>query len=200
MLKLTSSRGLLQLILAVSCVLAILINYHGLVSGSNQILDSQTQQLGRSLSSLAAQNASVFIGLNQHEQLGPIAEALAEQPSVFDATFYDHLGRTIARSDNALPLNQLLPLGGARETPLPGFGRRPYVALVTGEDGKTLGYLRITLEERMLRKDATTFLLQSQTKLGLMLLMVFVLGLVFTRKRPKKKRWVSSFQMKHLKN
>jgi membrane protein len=192
--------GLLQLGLAAGCVIAMLSFYNGFKNSSHDILEAQTQKLGRSITALAAQNAAMFLILNQSDGLDPLVANLAADQFVFDATVYDRWGQPLAQSENALPLHQLLPLAESPKIPEASVGRRLYVSPIRDLNGQVIGYFRITLEEHALLLDAFDSLHGTQTTLSLMILITFLIGFLLTRSLSAKRRWASHFRMKRIEN
>ncbi|MFM2485735.1 AhpA/YtjB family protein [Celerinatantimonas yamalensis] len=162
--------------------------YANLSLRGQALLDNQTEKLARSLTSLAAFNAANYIESNQQIKLKQLTNALVKENFVFDATIYNHQGVTLAKSDHALPLRELLPMSGNSVTPLQGIGRRPYIATIYNRKGDALGYLRITLEESSLLSRASRYVHSAQLSMQLMLLLALWVGFVTARQLSRKRR------------
>ncbi|CAG9000468.1 MAG: hypothetical protein CENE_02463 [Candidatus Celerinatantimonas neptuna] len=178
----------IEIMSAVIAIAVALTLYIGLSSKGQVLLESQTEKLARSLTSLAAFNAANYIEAHQNDKLKQLVNALVKENFIFDATIYNHQGIPLAESYNALPLRQLLPMSGNPVTPVQGMGRRPYVAPIYNHDGETLGYLRITLEETSLLSTATRYIHSAEFALQIMLLMSLWVGFISARQLSRKRR------------
>ncbi|WP_055734308.1 YtjB family periplasmic protein [Agarivorans gilvus] len=184
-----------QFILAILCCIWVFFYYLDLKHSGEQLIENQTEKLARSLSSLAALNAASYMDQDDAQELGQLVNALVKEHFVRDASIYDNQGLRIASSQLALPLTRLLPLAGASHTPIEGLGRRPYVAEIRGEQGETLGFLRITLEHTTLLAEANTYISHSQSKMMMMFLVSICIGFLFTRVLSRKRHLAALFNI-----
>ncbi|MFM2480404.1 AhpA/YtjB family protein [Celerinatantimonas sp. YJH-8] len=174
-----------------SVVVAILVAtsfYWNLAQKGETLLGNQTEKLARSLTTLAAFNAAQYIQANQLNELHKLVNALVKENFIFDATIYDHQGITLAQSDHALPIRQLLPMSGAPAIPAQGIGRKPYIATIYNASGEATGYLRITLEESSMLSSANRYIHSAQFALQVMLVMALWVGFVIARLISKQHR------------
>jgi membrane protein len=141
-----------------------------------------------------------WIKEDKESELERLAQDLAAEPDILDVTLYDARGIPLAQSDQAVPLENLLPIGTDNKSlPEQGKGRTQFVQEIQ-EGNLTLGYLRITLEEQRLLAAQDTHLKVSQEKQRLMLLVMLLAGLLisygvrrnYMRVRKHKKRAVQS--------
>ena len=125
----------------------ILIN-STVISDSNQVIQNkQLHDLSRTMTRQAALFSVDNIKQDNHEGLLQLANNLAKEPLVFDATIYDAEGDILAKSDNALTASQITGLN----TPLSidGIGRQQLIEPII-EDNHLMGFLRITFEKSTL--------------------------------------------------
>lgn len=177
-------------------VLGLLIHMQG---ESQAALHSEARDRAQALVSYAARDMGRWIKEDKESELERLAQDLAAEPEILDVTLYDARGIPLAQSDQAVPLESLLPIGADNKSlPEQGKGRIQFVQEV--QDGNlTLGYLRITLEEQKLLAKQDTLLKVNQEKQRLMLLVMLLAGLLisygvrrnYMRVRKHKKRSVS---------
>ncbi|MDO2948911.1 AhpA/YtjB family protein [Aeromonas simiae] len=155
----------------------VLVMLLRLQSESQQAMHVQAREQAQALVSYAARNMSRWLQEKNKSELALLADNLAKDPLITDVTLYDQRGVPIAQSGNALPLESLLPIGSENATkPKQGEGRQPFIEEINLE-GKTLGYLRITLEEQQLLEPLQTKLRSDLERLRLMLLVMLLAGL-----------------------
>ncbi|GAA5217357.1 AhpA/YtjB family protein [Corallincola platygyrae] len=117
---------------------------------TNALIQQQTEVMSRMLTHQAALEAVKLLIEQDQERLHAMAEHLASDPYILDASIYDVEGIALARSTNALDITALLGFGDVDEASRPKRDLKPYIAEVVHEN-ETLGYIRITLEmERLL--------------------------------------------------
>ncbi|MFM4825753.1 AhpA/YtjB family protein [Aeromonas bivalvium] len=164
--------------IALGCwVLALLIHMQ---SASQAALHDQARTRAQALVSYASRDMRRWLKEDNESELARLAQELALSPEILDVTLYDARGVPLAQSDNALPLDSLLPIGQDNASPpTSGKGRLPYVEEILDGD-KTLGYLRITLEEQLMLAKQDTQLKVNQEKQRLMLLVMLLAGLLIS--------------------
>ncbi|KLV04465.1 SerB-cotransposed membrane protein precursor [Photobacterium aquae] len=176
-----------QLFVLFGCLAAVLtmLEYGADLTKRNyQALSDQTQQLSRMAVRLAAETAAPNIVEKNQEQLQQLVEQLTDEPLILDATLYELEGATIARSQNALPLEMITGLS----TPLSiaSQGRQQLVEPVMTEH-QVVGFLRITLEHDKLlaatisRIDYVTNVIRAMIISALMI--GFLLAFTFGRRK-----------------
>ena len=178
-------------------VLVLLIHMQG---ESQAALHSAARDRAQALVAYAARDMGRWIKEDKESELERLAQDLAADPDILDVTLYDARGIPLAQSDQAVPLESLLPIGADNKSlPEQGKGRIQFVQEV--QDGnQTLGYLRITLEEQQLLAAQDTRLKISQEKQRLMLLVMMLAGLLisygvrrnYMRVRKHKKRTIQT--------
>ncbi|WP_440894519.1 AhpA/YtjB family protein [Aeromonas dhakensis] len=158
-------------------VLAVLIHMQG---ESQASLHSEARNRAQALVAYAARDMKRWIKEEKNSELERLARDLAAEPEILDVTLYDARGIPLAQSDNAVPLDSLLPIGdNNKSVPEQGKGRIQFVQEIL--DGElTLGYLRITLEEQQMLADKDTRLKVVQEKQRLMLLVALLAGLLIS--------------------
>ncbi|OZG42569.1 hypothetical protein CAK78_07315 [Aeromonas sp. A35_P] len=158
-------------------VLAVLIHMQ---SESQASLHSEARNRAQALVAYAARDMKRWIKEEKNSELERLARDLAAEPEILDVTLYDARGIPLAQSDNAVPLDSLLPIGdNNKSVPEQGKGRIQFVQEIL--DGElTLGYLRITLEEQQMLADKDTRLKVVQEKQRLMLLVALLAGLLIS--------------------
>ena len=178
-------------------VLGVLIHMQG---ESQASLHSEARNRAQALVAYAARDMKRWIREDKNSELERLAQDLAAEPDILDVTLYDARGIPLAQSDQAVPLENLLPIGTDNKSlPEQGKGRTQFVQEIQ-EGNLTLGYLRITLEEQTLIAAQDTHLKVSQEKQRLMLLVMLLAGLLisygvrrnYMRVRKHKKRSVQS--------
>ncbi|HGY1076411.1 TPA: YtjB family periplasmic protein [Aeromonas salmonicida subsp. salmonicida] len=155
-------------------VLGVLIHMQ---SESQASLHSEARNRAQALVAYAARDMKRWIKEDKNSELERLAQDLAAEPEILDATLYDARGIPLAQSDQAVPLDSLLPIGG--DLPEQGKGRIQFVQEIVDEE-QTLGYLRITLEEHQLLAEKDTRLKVIQEKQRLMLLVALLAGLLIS--------------------
>ncbi|MFB0722357.1 MULTISPECIES: AhpA/YtjB family protein [Aeromonas] len=158
-------------------VLGVLIHMQ---SESQASLHSEARNRAQALVAYAARDMKRWIKEDKNSELERLAQDLAAEPEILDATLYDARGIPLAQSDQAVPLDSLLPIGGDNKSlPEQGKGRIQFVQEILDEE-QTLGYLRITLEEHQLLAEKDTRLKVVQEKQRLMLLVALLAGLLIS--------------------
>ena len=147
---------------------------------SQASLHSEARNRAQALVAYAARDMKRWIKEDKNSELERLAQDLAAEPEILDATLYDARGIPLAQSDAAVPLDSLLPIGDNNKSlPEQGKGRIQFVQeILDGE--QTIGYLRITLEEQQLLADKDTRLKVIQEKQRLMLLVALLAGLLIS--------------------
>ena len=158
-------------------MLVLLIHMQG---ESQAALHAAARDRAQALVAYAARDMRRWIKEDKESELERLAQDLAAEPDILDVTLYDARGIPLAQSDNALPLDSLLPIGSDNKSlPEQGKGRIQFVQEI--QDGNlTLGYLRITLEEQKLLAAQDTHLKVNQEKQRLMLLVMLLAGLLIS--------------------
>jgi membrane protein len=158
-------------------VLGVLIHMQ---SESQASLHSDARNRAQALVAYAARDMKRWIKEDKSSELERLAQDLAAEPEILDATLYDGHGIPLAQSEQAVPLENLLPIGSDNKSlPEQGKGRIQYVQEI--QDGEqTIGYLRITLEEQQMLADKDTRLKVTQEKQRLILLVALLAGLLIS--------------------
>lgn len=158
-------------------VLGVLIHMQG---ESQASLHSEARNRAQALVAYAARDMKRWIKEDKSSELERLARDLAAEPEILDVTLYDGRGIPLAQSEQAVPLESLLPIGSDNKSlPDLGKGRIQFVQEIL--DGtQTIGYLRITLEEQKLLADKDTRLKVVQEKQRLMLLVALLAGLLIS--------------------
>ncbi|PTT45477.1 AhpA/YtjB family protein [Aeromonas sp. HMWF016] len=158
-------------------VLVVLLHMQG---ESQAALHSEARNRAQALVAYAARDMKRWIKEDNSSELERLARDLATEPEILDVTLYDGRGIPLAQSDQAVPLESLLPIGSDNKSmPEQGKGRIQFVQEI--QDGaQTLGYLRITLEEQQMLADKDTRLKVTQEKQRLMLLVALLAGVLIS--------------------
>ncbi|MFC5706828.1 AhpA/YtjB family protein [Aeromonas eucrenophila] len=158
-------------------VLGVLVHMQG---ASQAALHNEARDRAQALVAYAARDMKRWIKEDKESELERLAQDLAAEPEILDVTLYDARGIPLAQSDQAVPLESLLPIGADNKSPPEqGKGRIQFVQEVL--DGNlTLGYLRITLEEQQLLAKQDIHLKVTQEKQRLMLLVMLLAGLLIS--------------------
>ena len=147
---------------------------------SQAALHSEARNRAQALVAYAARDMKRWIKEDNSSELERLARDLATEPEILDVTLYDGRGIPLAQSEQAVPLESLLPIGSDNKSmPEQGKGRIQFVQEI--QDGaQTLGYLRITLEEQQMLADKDTRLKVTQEKQRLMLLVALLAGVLIS--------------------
>ncbi|EKP0306913.1 hypothetical protein JGK42_000696 [Aeromonas veronii] len=158
-------------------VLVLLLHMQG---ESQASLHSEARNRAQALVAYAARDMKRWLKEEKSNELERLARDLAAEPDILDVTLYDGRGIPLAQSEQAVPLESLLPIGSDnKSTPEHGKGRIQFVQEIL--DGyQTLGYLRITLEEQQMLADKDTRLKVTQEKQRLMLLVALLAGVLIS--------------------
>ncbi|WP_033135482.1 AhpA/YtjB family protein [Aeromonas finlandensis] len=147
---------------------------------SQAALHSEARNRAQALVAYAARDMKRWIKEEKSSELERLARDLAAEPEILDATLYDGRGIPLAQSEQAVPLDSLLPIGsGNKSLPEQGKGRVQFVQEI--RDGElTIGFLRITLEEQQMLAGKSTRLKVAQEKQQLMLLVALLAGVLIS--------------------
>jgi membrane protein len=147
---------------------------------SQASLHSEARNRAQALVAYAARDMKRWIKEEKSSELERLARDLAAEPEILDATLYDGRGIPLAQSEQAVPLESLLPIGSDNKSlPEQGKGRIQFVQEI--RDGEqTIGFLRITLEEQQMLADKDTRLKVVQEKQRLMLLVALLAGVLIS--------------------
>ncbi|KRW51185.1 hypothetical protein AO724_08555 [Aeromonas allosaccharophila] len=158
-------------------VLGVLIHMQG---ESQASLHSEARNRAQALVAYAARDMKRWIKEDKSSELERLARDLAAEPEILDVILYDGRGIPLAQSEQAVPLESLLPIGSDNKSlPDQGKGRIQFVQEIL-DGAQTIGYLRITLEEQKLLADKDTRLKVVQEKQRLMLLVALLAGLLIS--------------------
>lgn len=158
-------------------VLVLLIHMQG---ESQAALHAAARDRAQALVAYAARDMKRWIKEDKSSELERLARDLAAEPEILDVTLYDGRGIPLAQSEQAVPLESLLPIGSDNKSlPDLGKGRIQFVQEIL-DGAQTIGYLRITLEEQKLLADKDTRLKVVQEKQRLMLLVALLAGLLIS--------------------
>ena len=164
------------LLLAVVLLLALLQLFLYASERSSAIFDNQARIMARLLAQQSALAARPLLNDSDNSDALVLVNNLAADPYIIDATLYRQDGTTLASSDNALPLPQLLGFAGTSKT----FGDQritPYIGEIRDLSGqKTLGYLRVTLNHQALFDSMAQPQAQTLDLARLLLVMAIMLG------------------------
>ncbi|NBI52361.1 YtjB family periplasmic protein [Photobacterium alginatilyticum] len=155
-LKKTRLQRTWQLLVLIACLggLVTMLEYGSdLNLRSYRALSEQTQSLSRIIVRQAAGTAAKDILDNNQDKLQALVQQLSEEPLILDASIYDLEGIAIAKTEEAMPLEQVTGIS----TPLSvaSFGRQQIVEPVMA-DKQVIGFVRITLEHGKLLEDAAS--------------------------------------------
>ncbi len=158
-------------------VLVVLLHMQG---ESQAALHTEARNRAQALVAYAARDMKRWLKEENSSELERLARDLATEPEILDVTLYDGRGIPLAQSEQAVPLESLLPIGDNNKSmPEQGKGRIQFVQEVLDGD-QTLGYLRITLEEQQMLADKDTRLKTIQEKQRLILLVALLAGLLIS--------------------
>lgn len=139
------------LVLAVAMLAGLLQLFVYTSAHGNAVLDQQARVMARVLANQAALAASRALENRDNRSGEALVNNLASDPFIIDATLYNSDGETVAQSQGALKLSELLGFGGHK----PSLGEQrvaPYIGNIRADgDGELLGYMRITLNHDALR-------------------------------------------------
>ncbi|MGP8307478.1 YtjB family periplasmic protein [Vibrio sp. YIC-376] len=177
--SLFSVRNALRILaLILLCVMLFVTIKNSVVisKGNEKIQAHQLETLTKVLISQASLSASEMIVNNDQERLLQLANQLAQDGLVFDATIYDAQGVRLASSEEALSVREVLGL----DTPLAtaSIGRQQLVEPVIA-DGSVIGFVRVTFETGRVTAISDHHYRKSDRYMYLMVLMSFVCGMLF---------------------
>lgn len=137
-----------------------------------QMLSEQTQSLSRMVVRQAAETAEKDVLEDNQDKLQVLVQQISQESLILDASIYDLEGITLAKTEDAMPLEQVTGLS----TPLSiaSFGRQQIVEPILS-DKHVIGFIRITLEHGKLVENATSQI-EDMTNIvrGLVLAAVFI--------------------------
>ncbi|WP_094752047.1 AhpA/YtjB family protein [Psychromonas sp. CD1] len=130
--------GLFVILLTLVYQLIVLRN------SANILRQQQTEKFSFSLTNLAGAEATRYLLENKNKELKLLIDNLSNDPMVRDATLYNQFGKVLFQSNQSLSLDSLLNLN--TKDKITNEGLIPYV-IELHNNQKSLGYLRITLEQ-----------------------------------------------------
>lgn len=145
--------------------------------GNEKIQANQLETLTKLLVSQASQSASEPLFNQDQERLLTLANQLATDRLVFDATIYDAEGVQLAASDMALTVRDILGLDTPLETA--SIGRQQLVEPVLHE-GSVIGFIRITFETGKVTAISDHHYRKSDRAMYLMIIVSFISGILLT--------------------
>ncbi|RKF15731.1 hypothetical protein DBZ36_15235 [Alginatibacterium sediminis] len=184
-------KQIFQLLLALACAAAATALFNTLRNDVESIVAHQIELLSRSVSSMAALNLENALKEDNQEQLTSLINVINSEYYIFDATIYNAIGEVVVSSDLNLPLEDMLAIEGAAQTPITGLGRSQYVAEIREDNGDNMGFLRITVETQLLESEATALIDRDQQLLYLIVGLAVIVGFLLTRTLSLKRRWGS---------
>lgn len=167
------------------CLLTFIgiLQYGALLSQQNYLmLSEQTQTLSKVIVRQAAQSAALEIKHKDQDQLQLLVKNLATEPLILDASIYNIEGVVLAKTNSAMPLEQLTGLS----TPLAmaSIGRQQIAEPIL-LNGHIIGFMRITLEHDKLLTNAVTKMASMTAIIRGLMIAALILGgllmLVFGR-------------------
>ena len=172
----------------IAMVATIAINSVKISQGNEQIQANQLETLTHILISQASLSANDKIVEQDQEQLLKLANQLAQDDLVVDATIYDAEGVKLAASDNAKSVREMLGL----DTPLQTarIGKQQLIEPVI-HDKSVIGFVRVTFETGKLTAFSDHYYRKSDrymyTMVGLSFIAGILIALIFRRKPNKRK-------------
>lgn len=156
--------------------------------GNEQIQSQQLETLTKLLISQAALSASQPLADQDQEALLGVAQNLARDRLVFDATIYDAEGVKLAASSNAMSAREVLGLDTPLETA--SIGRQQLVEPVV-KDNSVIGFVRITFETGRVTAISDHHYRKSDRAMYLMIITSFLSGLILALLVIRRPRGVS---------
>ncbi|PJC86118.1 SMP protein [Vibrio sp. HA2012] len=174
----------MAIILLVLMFIYMAQNSYVISKGNEKIQSHQLETLTKLLASQAAHSASDMIISGDQERLLNLADQLAAERLVFDATIYDSEGVKLASSQDASSAREILGL----DTPLAtaSIGRLQLVEPILN-DTSLIGYVRITFEKGMVTAISDHHYRKSDRYMYIMIFLSFASGVLLTlilRKKP----------------
>ncbi|MGF1717915.1 YtjB family periplasmic protein [Photobacterium chitinilyticum] len=174
----------LVLVICLGGLIAMLEYGSDLNIRSYRALSEQTQSLSRIIVRQAATTAAKDVLDKNQDKLQALIQQLSEEPLILDASIYDLEGIAIAKTEEAMPLEQVTGIS----TPLSvaSFGRQQIVEPIV-IDKQVVGFVRITLEHgKLLESAASQVEYMTNTIRGLILAALFIgflLAFTFGRRK-----------------
>ncbi|SIN73042.1 AhpA/YtjB family protein [Salinivibrio sp. ES.052] len=178
------------LVSALSAVAALMLYSITLSQKQYQALYQQTDQLAQLMTrQIGAQAYDALVDKN-YQPLQTMADQLAAEPLIRDASFYQLNGSPVVRSTHALPLETAVglttPLG------LESQGRQQLMTPVS-RDGDVIGFLRLTIEHQSVIDNAKQQLQSSMTEYRALIGVALLLGALLMRmltRGDNRSRWL----------
>lgn len=172
----------------IAMVVTIGVNSVKITQGNEEIQANQLETLTKILISQASLSSSDMILNDDQERLLALANQLANDRLVYDATIYDAEGIRLAASDQAKSVRETLGL----DTPLQtaSIGKQQLVEPIYN-DGVVIGFVRITFETGRLTAFSDHYYRKSDRYMVTMVAMSFIAGLLLAliiRRKPKVKQ------------
>ncbi|RTZ16058.1 SMP protein [Vibrio aquaticus] len=172
----------------VAMVTTIAINSVKITKGNEQIQANQLETLTNILISQASLSAGDMIITQDQERLLKLANQLAKDSLVVDATIYDAEGVKLAASDHAKSVREMLGLDTPLETAR--IGKQQLVEPVV-RDNSVIGFVRVTFETGKLTAFSDHYYRKSDRYMYTMVGLSFIAGLLMAlimRRKPNKRK------------
>ncbi|OIQ25184.1 YtjB family periplasmic protein [uncultured Vibrio sp.] len=168
-------------------VAVIAINSVKISKGNERIQHNQLETLTKILISQASLSATEMVIQQDQERLLKLANQIAHNALVFDATIYNTEGVKLAASDDALTAREVLGL----DTPLSTarIGRQQLVEPIM-HDSSIIGFVRVTFETGRVTAISDHHYRKSDRYMYTMIFMAFIGGVLMPlliRKKRKNK-------------
>ncbi|WP_406664317.1 AhpA/YtjB family protein [Gallaecimonas sp. GXIMD1310] len=148
----------------------LLWRWQDLTRAGKQVERQQVSVMTRALTSQAAFAAGQLMQQDDKKALQGLVNRLAKEPQLLDAAIYDASGTLLARSGSQAPVLSLLEKAASEQL-------IPYVSEIHHQ-GQVSGYLRITLSEDNVVKNARHYRQQVNQALKVMLALAFFVGVL----------------------
>lgn len=162
-----------MLLITIGAMAALMLYSTTLSQRQYQALYQQTDQLAQLMTRQVGVQAYDALVDKNYQPLQTMANELATEPLIRDASFYKLNGTPVVRSTNALPLETAVglttPLG------LKSQGRQQLMTPIS-RGGDIVGFLRLTVEHHSVINEAKKQLQSNMTEFRLLIGFAILLG------------------------
>lgn len=171
----------LQLLIAIGCCIWIFQSLLQLKTSGQGLIHYQSEQLARSLSSIATLNIHNTLSQPEElhsEQLQSLVDELQQQRYVSLAAVFDRQGKLLVSSGHS-----------EQDSPMRLFNalERPFITEVSDSEQGLRAYLKIQLNYQSILSKAERYIEQGQSQMMLIMLVSMAIGFLLTRVLSRKR-------------
>ncbi|GAA0297087.1 AhpA/YtjB family protein [Psychrosphaera haliotis] len=171
------NKKLLQLLAGVVLVIFTLSLWVDIKTKGNQLLEESAIVLADNLLQQSSHSAAYYISENDIESLEILTASALVSENIYEMLIYNKYGELLSKSSNAVPAKERFV---NIDKELNGFLPTPYVTDIYSEDGRLLGFIRVTVLIRNLQTSGINYVYTMTKQVILIMLLSGLIGYLFT--------------------